>query len=72
MRFPRGHVPAEMLQYLDLDDTRPEANRALMAQAHRDAEMTNSRTNDDKDCEGLLIKELFMNMPLLEGETTHA
>ncbi len=65
MRFPRGQVPGEMLQYLDLDDTRDEAGRALMAQAQKDAEMTNSRSNDDKDYEGSLIKRLFMNMPTL-------
>jgi hypothetical protein len=65
MRFPWGHVPGEMLKYLELDDTSAEAARALSAQAQRDAEMTNSRSNDEKDYEGSLIKNLFMNMPLM-------
>lgn len=64
MRFPTGHVPAELLQYLDLDDTRNDAYRALSAQATKDAEMTNSRSNDPKDPDGTLVKNLFLEMPL--------
>jgi hypothetical protein len=65
MRFPRGDVPGQMMQFLDLDNTSPEAAQALIAQAHRDAEMTNSRTNDSKDYEGKLVYQLFTDMPVL-------
>lgn len=64
MRFPRGDVPGEMMQYLELDDTRPEAARALVAQAHRDVEMTNSLSNNPNDYGGRLVRELFMEMPV--------
>ncbi len=64
MRFPQGQVPGDMMQYLDLDDTRDDAARALIAQAQSDAEMTNSRSNNPADPEGTLVKALFMDMPL--------
>lgn len=62
MRFPSEQVPAEMLPYLDLDNTTEEAAHALEAQACKDAEMTNSRSNDPNDYEGRLVLDLFTEM----------
>jgi hypothetical protein len=63
VRFPRQDVPAPLLQYLDLDETRPEALDALIQQARSDVNMTNSSCNDPHDADGLLVQRLFMEMP---------
>lgn len=70
VRFPREQVPAQLMQYLDLDDTSTEARNALTAQAHKDAEMANSRCGDDKDAEGVLVRNLFMEVPALKEART--
>lgn len=66
LRFPRDQVPAALLPYLDLDDTRPEAIDALINQARTDADMTNSRCADVNSREGRLITTLFMDAPAAE------
>lgn len=66
VRFPREQVPAQLQPFLDLDDTSEAAGRALVAQAQRDVEMTNSRCNDPTDYEGRLVNELLMQVPILE------
>lgn len=63
LRFPRDQVPAALLPYLDLDDTRPEAIDALVNQARTDADMTNSRCADPDSREGRLITRLFADAP---------
>lgn len=63
VRFPSSQVPAAMLKYLDLDDTRPEAADALVNQARADADMTNSRCSDPNDREGVLVSQLFASIP---------
>ncbi len=63
VRFPRAAVPAAMMQYLDLDDTRNEAAEALIGLARTDADMTNSRCSDAADREGELVSDLFDSMP---------
>lgn len=63
VRFPSQQVPAALMPYLDLDDTRPEAAEALVRQASSDADMTNSRCGDPNDAEGQLVQRLFMEMP---------
>jgi hypothetical protein len=63
MRFPRDKVPAALMPYLDLDDTREEAAKALLRQANADADMTNSRCGDPNDAEGQLVNRLFMTTP---------
>jgi hypothetical protein len=65
MRFPRGTVPASMMHFLDLDETRDDAYRALMSQACTDGELTNSLTNTEGDETGMRVKNLFMDMPIL-------
>lgn len=60
VRFPSDKVPAALIPYLGLDDTRPEAIDALINQARTDADMTNSKCAyraSDPDAE--LICTLF-------------
>ena len=65
IRFPREKVPAAMLNYLELDDTRPEAARALLEQARKDANRTNSLICDSQDPDGQRLDALFASMPEL-------
>jgi hypothetical protein len=67
VRFPREQVPAQLQSYLDLDDTSDDAARALIAQAKRDVEMTNSYCSDLQNNDGQLVNRLCMQMPALEG-----
>ena len=62
VRFPSEKVPAALIPYLGLDDTRVEANQALVNQARTDADMTNSRFASE-DVEAKLIKEVFESAP---------
>jgi len=64
VRFPREQVPAALMPYLELDDTRPQAIIALANQARTDADLTNSRCANLNDHEGRLITSLFMQAPL--------
>lgn len=66
IRFPREAVPAAMMNYLDLDDTRSEAAEALIGLARTDADLTNSRCSDSNDQDGSLVQALFESMPELE------
>jgi hypothetical protein len=63
VRFPREPVPAQFMQYLGLDDTRPEAVEALVQQARHDADMTNSRCGNPHDADGQRISSLLMSVP---------
>lgn len=64
LRFPADKVPAALIPYLGLDDTRDEAIAALINQARTDADMTNSKcTYRDHDPEAALICSLFETMP---------
>ncbi|OCK09689.1 MULTISPECIES: CBASS cGAMP-activated phospholipase [Thalassospira] len=66
VRFPAEKVPAALIPYLGLDDTRHEAIEALIRQAQTDADMTNSKcTYRDTDPEAALICDLFNAMPPL-------
>ncbi len=65
IRFPREAIPAAMMQYLDLDDTRKEAAEALIGLARTDADMTNSRCCDSNDPDGALLTNLFDSMPVI-------
>ena len=66
VRFPSEKIPGAMLQYLDLDETRPEGLEALMRHARQDAHMTNSAIQQGTD-EGYRIESLFNNMPPREA-----
>jgi len=66
VRFPSDKVPAALVPYLGLDDTRIEAVNALIAQALTDADMTNSRcTRATPDNDDRLICALFESAPVL-------
>lgn len=61
IRFPSEKIPAALLQYLDLDETRPKALSALIEHAQRDADSTNSSIQQGT-AEGHAIKALFHSM----------
>lgn len=63
IRFPSEKVPAALIPYLGLDDTRDEAIRAVIDQARTDANMANSKcAYADTDPEAALIRDLFESM----------
>ena len=63
IRFPSEKVPAALIPYLGLDDTRDEAIRAVIDQARTDANMANSKcAYADTDPEAALISDLFESM----------
>ena len=64
VRFPRGQIPADLMQYLDLDETRPAAADALINQARHDVNMTNSACGDPDHREGRLVCGLFEDLPV--------
>jgi hypothetical protein len=64
VRFPSDKVPAALIPYLGLDDTRQEAINALVNQARTDADMTNSKcAYRETDREANLICSLFETAP---------
>ncbi|MDF2119237.1 patatin-like phospholipase family protein [Roseiarcaceae bacterium H3SJ34-1] len=64
LRFPSDKVPAALIPYLGLDDTRPEAIHALINQARTDADATNSKcAYHATDPEAALICALFETAP---------
>ncbi len=64
IRFPSERVPAALIPYLGLDETRPAAIQALVNQARTDADMTNSKcAYADSDPEAALICALFSSAP---------
>jgi len=72
LRFPSRPVPAEMMKFLDLDDTRPEAIERLINQAAHDADTTKSACDDPKSVDGALIRELFLSIPAMPKSGTSA
>lgn len=62
IRFPSEKIPGALLQYLDLDEIRPDGLEALMRQARHDADMTNSGIQQGT-AEGQAIQALFNDMP---------
>jgi len=67
VRFPNKPVPASMMPYLALDDTRPEAMDRLVAQAHTDADLTKSACDDLSNEDGRMIKRLMHDLPAMPG-----
>ncbi len=65
VRFPNRPVPASMMQYLALDDSRREAMDRLMAQAHTDADLTKSVCDDSNSEEGQMIRQLMNDLPAM-------
>jgi hypothetical protein len=68
IRFPREDVPAALMPYLDLDETRTEAMDALINQGRSDANMTNSWCNDPNCREGKYVSALFNEAPEVSSD----
>lgn len=65
VRFPNKPVPASMMPYLALDDTRPEAMNRLVAQANTDADLTKSACDDRNSDDGRMIQQLMNDLPAM-------
>ena len=65
VRFPNKPVPASMMPYLALDDTRPEAMERLIGQAHTDADLTKSVCDDTNSEDGKMIRRLMNELPAM-------
>lgn len=65
VRFPQQKIPASKLEYLDLDDARPEAMKALLSQASTDADMVKSACDDPNNTQGQLIHKLMLSLPTM-------
>lgn len=65
VRFPNKPVPASMMPYLALDDTRPEAMDRLIGQAHTDADLTKSSCDDANSEDGRMIRRLMTELPAM-------
>lgn len=65
IRFPSENVPASLIQFLGLDETRPSAMAALINQARTDADMVNSKcAYKHNDSDAALICSLFNSAPV--------
>ena len=65
VRFPNKPVPASMMPYLALDDTRQQAMDRLIAQAHTDADLTKSVCDDPSSEDGKMIQRLMYELPAM-------
>lgn len=65
VRFPNKPVPASMMPYLALDDTRPEAMDRLVGQANTDADLTKSACDDLNNEDGRMIRRLMHDLPAM-------
>lgn len=65
VRFPNKPVPASMMPYLALDDTRSEAMDRLVAQANTDADLTKSACDDPNNADGQMIRRLMNELPAM-------
>lgn len=68
INFPAGTVHGDLLDYLDLDETREKGLKALISKAKDDADTTNSYIRNNSDY-GPLIKDLFDSMPIQPIDT---
>jgi uncharacterized protein len=65
LRLPKKNVPAEMLDYLGLDDARKGAMTRLIQQAHADADLIKSACDDANNPDGAMVKALMMDLPAM-------
>lgn len=68
IRFPHGKVPADIMRFLDLDETSTEAMDALVAQAQTDVYETLSRCGDKSDDKGVRLNNLFNSLSALNND----
>lgn len=65
IRFPSDPVPADMMHYLDLDETSEKGLDALVSLANRDVDITLSRCTSPKNKGDELLCSLFNDMPVV-------
>lgn len=70
VKFPSATAPKSLDQYLDLDETRPEALDALVSQANEDVNETIRCCKESGNDVGIRLKALFGNLPPLEETQT--
>ena len=63
--FPHGKVPAEAMQYLDLDETSDKGMRMLVSQADEDVLLTLSLCDNVNDSMGRILSVLLNDIPPL-------
>lgn len=63
LRFPKKDVPAEMMPFLALDDTRRAAMDRLVQQAGADADITKSACDDPRNQDGEVVRSLMESLP---------
>ncbi|PWW03838.1 patatin-like phospholipase [Hoeflea marina] len=63
IRLPQQEASSTMLRYLSLDETRPEALKALIAHGYDDADMVKSLCDRPGHPEGRMIHRLFNEVP---------
>ena len=68
IRFPRKDVPASMMPFLSLDDTRGEAMDRLVGQAYSDADLTKSACDDPQNRDGQAIKALLDSLQPIDPD----
>lgn len=68
IRFPSIPIPANMMPYLALDDTRQKAFDQLTQLAHADADLTKSTCDDRSNAEGRMIAHLLQDIPPMPKE----
>ena len=61
--FPCETPAADIMQYLDLDETRQAGLDALINQANRDVDITLSACGNTNDREGQFLDNLFLSLP---------
>ena len=69
IRFPHGKVPADIMKYLDLDETSTTAMDALVDQAQTDVYETLSCCGEASDAKGQLLHALLNDLPTTTEET---
>lgn len=63
VRFPHGRPPADIMRFLELDETSAKGMDALVAQAQTDVYEALSRCGDRGDDDGRLLHTLFSELP---------
>lgn len=72
VRFPHDRVPASILKYLDIDDSRPAAMKALINQARADVDLTRSACDAPNDSMGQAFRSLLDGLPVVASTPADA
>lgn len=63
VRLPQQEAASSMLEFLNLDETRPKALKALIEHGYGDADMVKSLCDRPDDADGQMIHKLLSEMP---------